>query len=127
MMETLRALAEPNRFQIVELLRGGPRPVGDVVSQLKMRQPQVSKHLRVLSNAGLVDVRVDAQRRIYELRAAPLKELEVWLERYRRIWEGNYQRLDALLTDMKRTAMKANAMRAKAKKTQPKKRRRTKR
>lgn len=100
-METLRALAEPNRFHIVELLRDGPCPVGDMVKRLRLRQPQVSKHLRVLSNAGLVDVRVDAQRRIYELRAAPLKELEVWLERYRRIWEGNYQRLDALLEEMK--------------------------
>jgi DNA-binding transcriptional ArsR family regulator len=68
MLDTLRALAEPNRFQIVELLREGPQPVGDLVHRLKLRQPQVSKHLRVLSEAGLVEVRVDAQRRIYELR-----------------------------------------------------------
>jgi DNA-binding transcriptional ArsR family regulator len=101
MMATLRALAEPNRLQIVELLRGGPRPVGDMVRRLRLRQPQVSKHLRVLSDAGLVDVRVDAQRRIYALRPAPLQELEVWLERYRRIWEANFQRLDALLDEMK--------------------------
>jgi DNA-binding transcriptional ArsR family regulator len=103
MLETLRALAEPNRFQIVELLLDGPRPVGDMVDQLGLRQPQVSKHLHVLSVAGLVDVRVDAQRRIYTLRPAPLQELEVWLERYRRIWEGNFQRLDALLDGMKAT------------------------
>ena len=103
MLETFRALAEPNRLQIVELLLGGPRPVGDMVDQLGLRQPQVSKHLRVLSNAGLVDVRVDAQRRIYALRPAPLQELAVWLERYRRIWEGNFQRLDALLDGMKAT------------------------
>ena len=101
MMATLRALAEPNRLQIVELLRGGPRPVGDMVHRLRLRQPQVSKHLRVLSDAGLVDVRVDAQRRIYALRPAPLRELDVWLERYRRLWEANYQRLDALLDEMK--------------------------
>jgi DNA-binding transcriptional ArsR family regulator len=101
MMATFRALAEPNRFQIVELLREGPRPVGDMVHRLRLRQPQVSKHLRVLSDAGLVDIRVDAQRRIYALRPAPLRELEVWLERYRQIWEGNYQRLDALLEEMK--------------------------
>lgn len=107
MLNTLRALAEPNRFQIVELLRSGPRPVGDVVHALGLRQPQVSKHLRVLSDAGLVDVRVDAQRRIYELRPAPLQELEVWVERYRRIWEANYQRLDVLLENMKAKAMKA--------------------
>ena len=101
MLETFRALAEPNRLQIVELLLSGPRPVGDMVEQLGLRQPQVSKHLRVLSEAGLVDVRVDAQRRIYALRPAPLQDLEVWVERYRRIWEGNFQRLDALLGEMK--------------------------
>ena len=101
MLETFRALAEPNRLQIVELLLAGPRPVGDMVDQLGLRQPQVSKHLRVLSEAGLVDVRVDAQRRIYALSPAPLQELEAWLERYRRIWEGNFLRLDALLDDMK--------------------------
>ena len=101
MLETFRALAEPNRLQIVELLLAGPRPVGDMVDELGLRQPQVSKHLRVLSEAGLVDVRVDAQRRIYALSPAPLQELEAWLERYRRIWESNFQRLDALLDHMK--------------------------
>src|SRR5467141_3570773 len=101
MIETLKALGESNRFQIVELLRDGPRPVGEMVHRLHLRQPQVSKHLRVLSDAGLVDVRVDAQRRIYALRPAPLQELEVWVERYRRIWESNFQRLDALLHDLK--------------------------
>ena len=107
MIETLKALGEPNRFQIVELLREGPRPVGEMVHRLHLRQPQVSKHLRVLSDAGLVDVRVDAQRRIYALRPAPLQELEVWLERYRRLWESNFQRLDSLLYDLKRTELKA--------------------
>jgi DNA-binding transcriptional ArsR family regulator len=106
MMETLQALAEPNRFQIVELLREGPQPVGEMVHRLRLRQPQVSKHLRVLSDAGLVDVRVDAQRRIYALRPEPLQELEVWLERYRRIWECNFQRLDALLDQMKNDEVK---------------------
>src|SRR6202451_3424582 len=106
MMETLQALAEPNRFQIIELLRDGPRPVGDMVHRLGLRQPQVSKHLRVLSDAGLVDMRVDAQRRIYALRAAPLQELEVWLETYRRLWEANFQRLDALLDEMKTSEKK---------------------
>src|SRR3982074_91243 len=92
MLETLKALAEPNRFQIVELLRDGPRPVGDMLPRLHLRQPQVSKHLQVLSAAGLVDVRVDAQRRIYALRPEPLQELEVWLERDRRLLEGNFPR-----------------------------------
>src|ERR1700682_6233291 len=117
MMETLRALAEPNRFQIVELLRNDPRPVGAMVDRLHLRQPQVSKHLRVLSAAGLVDVRVDAQRRIYALRPAPLQELEGWLEKYRRLWEGNFQRLDALLDELKTEELK----------TKEKKRGRTKR
>src|SRR5207248_6255398 len=107
MMATLRALAEPSRFQIVELLRDGPRPVGDMAQRLRLRQPQVSKHLRVLGDAGLVEFRVDAQRRIYALRPAPLQELEVWLERYRSLWESNFQRLDALLHDLKRTELKA--------------------
>ena len=111
MMATLRALAEPNRFQIVELLRDGPRPVGDMVDRLRLRQPQVSKHLRVLSAAGLVDVRVDAQRRIYALRPAALQELEVWLERYRRLWEENYQRLDAVLEELKTGERKSKGKR----------------
>lgn len=101
MMETLRALAEPHRFHIVELLRERPRPVGEMVDRLGLRQPQVSKHLRVLTQAGLVEARVDAQRRVYELRAAPLKELDVWLQRYRRIWEGNFERLDSVLEELK--------------------------
>lgn len=100
MLETLKALAEPNRFQIVELLRSGPRPVNDMVQRLRLPQPQVSKHLRVLSDAGLVQVRVDAQRRIYTLRPAPLQQLDVWLARYRQIWESNFQGLDALLGEL---------------------------
>jgi DNA-binding transcriptional ArsR family regulator len=101
MLETFKALAEPNRFQIVELLLHGPRPVGDLVDQLGLRQPQVSKHLRVLSEAGIVGVRVDAQRRIYALRPEPLEELELWVEKYRRLWAENFRRLDGLLDEMR--------------------------
>ncbi len=107
MQATLRALAEPNRFHIVELLRDHPRPVGEMVDRLGLRQPQVSKHLRVLSEAGIVDVRVDAQRRIYALRPAPLRELEMWIERYRGIWEENFQRLDAVLEELKAGKLRA--------------------
>lgn len=106
MLETFKALAEPNRLQIVELLRSGPRPVNDMVDRLGMNQPQVSKHLRVLSDAGLVDVRVDAQRRIYALRPAPLHELDAWLERYRQIWESSFDRLDTLLDEMQKKEKK---------------------
>lgn len=106
MMETLKALAEPNRLQIVELLLKGPRPVGELVDELGLRQPQVSKHLRVLTEAGLVGVRVDAQRRIYALQPASLKELGTWVEKYRRVWEENFQRMDGLLEEMKRKEKK---------------------
>jgi DNA-binding transcriptional ArsR family regulator len=110
MLETFKALAEPNRLHIIELLRDGPRPVGDIVHHLHLRQPQVSKHLRILTNAGLVDARIDAQRRIYALRPAPLQQLAVWLERYRRLWEQNLQRLDALLNEMKTRQRKSKRM-----------------
>ena len=86
MTETFAALAEPNRFRIVELLRGGPRAVNDIGERLQLNQPQVSKHLRVLKEAGLVEVQPRAQQRLYELRAERLRELQEWLERYRRLW-----------------------------------------
>lgn len=93
MLSTLAALAEPNRLRIVELLRGGPRPVGEIGTRLRLRQPQVSKHLRVLKDAGLVEAHPEAQRRLYELRPKALLELDAWLEPYRRYWN---RRLDAL-------------------------------
>jgi DNA-binding transcriptional ArsR family regulator len=68
-----------------------------MVHRLRLRQPQVSKHLRVLSDAGLVEARIDAQRRIYALRPAPLQQLDVWLKKYRQLWEQNFRRLDVLL------------------------------
>jgi DNA-binding transcriptional ArsR family regulator len=86
-------LAEPTRRRILELLLERSRPVGELVDQLGISQPGVSKHLRVLRDGGFVSVRADAQRRIYELRPAPLAELDAWLEPYRRLWAG---RLDAL-------------------------------
>ncbi len=100
MLATLEALAEPNRLQIVELLREKPHSVNDVVAKMGIRQPQVSKHLHILMNAGLVEVRADAQRRIYELRGEPLRELDQWLDRYRQFWEGSFQRLDTLLEEL---------------------------
>ncbi len=100
MTATLSTLAEPNRLRIVELLLAGPRPVGEIVGQLGLRQPQVSKHLRVLSNAGLVERHPAAQQRIYSLRVQPLKELDAWLEAYRHVWEESFDRLDNLLSDL---------------------------
>lgn len=90
---TFEVLAEPHRREILDLLRGGERAVGDLVDRLSITQPAVSKHLRVLREAGLVAVRQDAQRRWYSLRPEPLLEVESWLAPYRRFWAG---RLDAL-------------------------------
>ncbi|TME93850.1 MAG: winged helix-turn-helix transcriptional regulator [Chloroflexi bacterium] len=101
MQEILSALAEPNRRQIVELLRRKPRAVGEIADRLGLRQPQVSKHLRVLSEAGLVQVRPLAQQRIYRLRAQPLKELDDWLAPYRRTWEERFEQFDDVLRELK--------------------------
>ena len=101
MIETLSALAEPNRFRIFELLRSGPRPVSDIGERLRLAQPQVSKHLKVLKDAGLVDVEPRAQQRLYALRPQPLRRLHGWLERYRRIWDERLDQLDELVTELK--------------------------
>jgi DNA-binding transcriptional ArsR family regulator len=100
--ETLVALGEPNRFRIVELLRTGPRPVDDIRGRLGLRQSQVSQHLKVLRDAGLVEVEPRAQQRVYRLRAQPLKQLHKWLDRYRRIWEERFEQLDELVEELKR-------------------------
>lgn len=93
MATTFEVLAEPRRREILDLLREGERVVGDLVDRLTLTQPAVSKHLRVLREAGLVDVRHDAQRRWYRLRPEPLLEIDAWLAPYRRFWDD---RLDAL-------------------------------
>jgi DNA-binding transcriptional ArsR family regulator len=100
MLETFRALAEPSRLQIVDLLFREPLPVGTVAERLRMRQPQASKHLRALSDAGLVEVRPEAQRRIYALRAQPFRDIDHWLERYRSLFEEQFERLDAVLEEL---------------------------
>lgn len=87
------AVAEPHRRQILDLLRDGERPAGDLVEQLTISQPGVSKHLKVLREAGLVSVRADGKRRLYSLQPEPLAELDQWLEPYRAFWAN---RLDAL-------------------------------
>ena len=93
-METIfEIVVEPNRRRILDLLRAGPRPVGEIGEMLGLSQPAVSKHLRVLKEAGLVVVQPDAQRRLYQLRSEPLSELDEWLAPYRRLWA---ERLDAL-------------------------------
>ena len=92
-MTAYAALAEPHRRQILDLLRDGERSVNDLVARLKISQPGVSKHLRILRQAGLVDVRPQGRVRWYGLRATPLAEVDEWLEPYRAYWS---QRLDDL-------------------------------
>lgn len=98
---TLSALAEPNRLRIVELLRDNPYPVGEIARRLALRQPQVSKHLRVLSDAGLVVVHPAAQQRIYQLQPKPFEELDSWLETFKRIWETRLDTLDEYMQEVK--------------------------
>jgi DNA-binding transcriptional ArsR family regulator len=92
-LAVLEVIAEPTRRRILDAVRDHDRSVNDLVEQLGMSQPGVSRHLRILREAGLVEVRAEAQRRIYSLRAEPLAELDAWLEPYRKHWAG---RLDAL-------------------------------
>ena len=101
-----QALAEPNRFYIVELLRDKPRPVGELADTLHIRQPQVSKHLKVLADAGIVEVHPQANQRIYELSPKKFQEIDRWLEKYRKLWEERFDRLDAFLQREKQKEVK---------------------
>jgi DNA-binding transcriptional ArsR family regulator len=96
-LSAFEVLAEPSRRDILELLRSGERPVGDLVEHLTLSQPAVSKHLRVLRDAGFVDVRADAQRRLYRISPKPLEELADWLEPYRQFWTVHLDRLETHL------------------------------
>lgn len=93
-------LAEPTRRRILDLLLERPRLVGELTDQLGLSQPGTSKHLRVLRDAGLVNVRVDAQRRWYELRTEPLVEIDAWLAPYRRLWNERFDALERHLDNM---------------------------
>lgn len=108
MPDPFAVLAEPTRRRLLEALRGGPRTVGQLVEALGTPQPTVSKHLRVLRDAGLVRARVDAQRRWYEIRPAPLAEVDAWLAPYRWMWDDRLsaleRHLDAVAADPEETA-----------------------
>lgn len=93
-------LAEPNRRRILDLLRDAERSVGDLVDALSVSQPAVSKHLRVLRDAGLVEARTEAQRRIYRIRTEPLRAVDDWLAPYRRLWESRLDDLERHLDEM---------------------------
>ena len=100
MQSTFEVLAEPNRRRILELLGAGERPVGDLVGALTLTQPAVSKHLRVLRDAGLVDVRKDGQRRLYRVVPEPLVEIDDWLTPFRLAWSRRLDALEAHLDTM---------------------------
>jgi len=100
-LHVLDVIAEPTRRRILDVVREGERSVGELVDELGMHQPGVSRHLRVLRDAGLVEVRRDAQRRLYRLRPEPLMELDAWLEPYRVEWAN---RLDSLERHLARTS-----------------------
>lgn len=96
----LSALAETNRMNIVQLLRDGPLTVGEIADRLGLRQPQASKHLKVLSDSGIVEARVDANRRIYTLRSEPFQAMDFWLQSFRHIMEERLDNLDNYLREL---------------------------
>ncbi|MEJ8547098.1 metalloregulator ArsR/SmtB family transcription factor [Brevibacillus borstelensis] len=99
-MTTLSALAEPNRKEIVELLRSGPLTVGEIANRLGLRQPQASKHLKVLSDSGIVEVQAEANRRIYKLRPEPFQALDSWVQSFRRVMQERFDNLDDYLREL---------------------------
>ena len=103
MASTFAVLADQSRREILDLLRERERPVGDLVDRLTLTQPTVSKHLKVLREAGLVEVRTDAQRRWYRLAPGPLAEVDAWLAPYRRMWEKSLDALERRLDDIEGT------------------------
>jgi DNA-binding transcriptional ArsR family regulator len=107
-LTTFQVLGEPSRQAILDLLRDGERPVGELVEHLQLSQPAVSKHLRVLKEAGMVEARADAQRRLYSIRPEPLAELDDWLATYRRLWTTRLDRLEDHL-DRRRHNEQGNA------------------
>jgi DNA-binding transcriptional ArsR family regulator len=98
-VDAFAVLAEPTRRRILDTLRRGDRSVGDLVDALAVSQPAVSKHLRVLREAGFVSVRPAAQQRVYRIEPRPLRDLDAWLAPYRRLWERHLDALEDLLDE----------------------------
>jgi len=99
---TLSALADPTRLQIVELLREGTFTVGEITDRLQLRQPQASKHLKVLNESQIVEVRPEANRRFYQLRPEPLQEMGSWLQTFHSLWDDRLDRLDDYLQGLQK-------------------------
>ena len=104
--DAFNAVAEPRRRQILDLLAGGERPVGDLVRVLELAQPQVSKHLRVLREVGAVDVREEGRRRLYRVNGHALKPIHDWVKNYERSWSDRFDRLDVVLETLKEEDLK---------------------
>jgi DNA-binding transcriptional ArsR family regulator len=100
--DVFNAVAEPRRRQILDALAGGDRPVNDLVARLGLAQPQVSKHLRVLREVGLVEVRGEGRQRFYRLNGRPLEAMYDWVRRYERTWNERFVALDEVLNELKR-------------------------
>ena len=100
--DAFNAIAEPRRREILDLLAKGERPVNDVVRRLRLGQPQVSKHLRVLREVGLVTVREDGRQRLYRLNGRPLKSIHDWVKNYEQAWNERFDRMDEVLDELKR-------------------------
>ena len=100
--DAFNAVAEPRRREILDLLAKGERPVNEVVRRLRLGQPQVSKHLRVLREVGLVTVREDGRQRLYRLNSRPLKSIEHWVKNYERAWNERFDRMDEVLDELQR-------------------------
>ncbi len=99
--DAFNAVAEPRRRQILDVLAGGERPVNDLVVLLGLAQPQVSKHLRVLREVGLVDVRELGRQRMYRLNGTPLRGIHEWVKAYEKTWEERFEQLDEVLEELK--------------------------
>lgn len=102
-IDTFQALADPTRRLIVEALRAGERQVGEIVDKAGVHQSGVSRHLRILNDAGFVSMRPNGQRRLYSLRPEPFRELDIWLARYRGLWEARLDRFGAALEEQRKS------------------------
>ena len=100
--DPFNAVGDPRRRQILDVLAGGERPVGDLVDELGLAQPQVSKHLRVLREVGLVDVREEGRQRVYRLNGRRLKPIHDWVSSYERLWAERFDELEVVLEELKR-------------------------
>jgi DNA-binding transcriptional ArsR family regulator len=99
--DAFNAVAEPRRRQILDILSGGERPVNELVTLTGLAQPLVSKHLRVLREVGLAEVRDEGRQRMYRLNAHPLEELHDWVKRYERSWSERFDQIDVVLEELK--------------------------